>query len=292
MGYGSWTASSYSDYRATTKVANVRGMSSASLDDIYTSRRLNEALSPMNVVRESCDSAEHPNSFPVILALDVTGSMGSAAQKVAAKLSDIMKTLYNQVPDVQFMFMGIGDMECDRAPVQLTQFESDVRMAQQLEKIYFEGGGGGNGYETYTTAWYMGSRHCKLDCWKKNRKGLIITLGDEPLNPILRASDLKYFIGDNSQDIDTNSLYQEASQKYDIYHISVDDQDTCYAYRTSLIDESWTKVIPASHYSVCNLNNLASKITSIIKDHYNNNFLNSQVSYIQPNISEDEMISW
>lgn len=291
MGYGSWTASSYSDYRATTKVSNVRGMSSASLDDIYTSRRLNEALSPMKVIRESCDSDEHPNSFPVILALDVTGSMGSAAQKVAAKLNDIMKTLYNQVPDVQFMFMGIGDMECDYAPVQLTQFESDVRMAQQLEKIYFEGGGGGNGYETYTTAWYMGSRHCKLDCWKKNRKGLIITLGDEPLNPILRASDISRFIGDNSQDIDTESLYQEASQKYDIYHISVDDYDTCYKYRDSLVDRTWTKVIPESHYSVCGLDSLANKITNIIKDHYNQNFANSQVSYNGLD-NDDGMISW
>lgn len=291
MGYGSWTACSYSDYRATTKVSNIKGMSSASLDDIYTSRRLNEALSPMKVIRESCDSDEHPNSFPVILALDVTGSMGSAAQKVAAKLNDIMKTLYNQVPDVQFMFMGIGDMECDYAPVQLTQFESDVRMAQQLEKIYFEGGGGGNGYETYTTVWYMGSRHCKLDCWKKNRKGLIITLGDEPLNPILRASDISRFIGDNSQDIDTESLYQEASQKYDIYHISVDDYDTCYKYRDSLVDRTWTKVIPESHYSVCGLDSLANKITNIIKDHYNQNFANSQVSYNGLD-NDDGMISW
>ena len=291
MGYGSWTAQSYSDYRSTTKVSDVRGMSSASLNDIYTSRRLNEALSPMHVTRESCDSAEHPNSFPVILALDVTGSMGSAAQKVAAKLSDIMKTLYNQVPDVQFMFMGIGDMECDYAPVQLTQFESDVRMAQQLEKIYFEGGGGGNEYETYTTAWYMGSRHCKLDCWKKDRKGLIITLGDEPLNPILKANDLKRFIGDTCQDIDTKSLYKEASAKYEIYHLSVDDYDTCYKYRKSLVDNSWTDVIPESHYSVCTLDNLAEKITSIIKNHYNTEFVESKISHNAIN-EEDEMISW
>ena len=291
MGFGTYSVKAYSDYRSTTAVSDIRGMASASLNDIYTSRCLNEALSPMHVIRESCDSNEHPNSFPVILALDVTGSMGSAAQKVAAKLNDIMKTLYNQVPDVQFMFMGIGDMECDYAPVQLTQFESDVRMAQQLEKIYFEGGGGGNGYETYTIAWYMGSRHCKLDCWKKNRKGLIITLGDEPLNPILRASDINRFIGDQSQDIDTESLYQETSMKYDIYHISVDDYDTCYKYRDSLVDSSWTKVIPKSHYSVCKLDNLANKITDIIKNHYTENFANSQVSYANTD-EDDGMISW
>lgn len=291
MGYGSYSTASYSAYRCTTSVSNIEGMKAASLSDIYTERRLNQALSPWNVTRESCDSEEHPNSFPVILALDVTGSMGSAAQRVAAKLNDIMKSLYNKVPDVQFMFMGIGDMECDDAPVQITQFESDVRMAQQLEKIYFEGGGGGNDYETYTTAWYMGSRHCKLDCWKNGRRGLIITLGDEPLNPILRKNDIKRFIGDNVQDIDTKVLYEDTKEKYDIYHLSINDEATCYSYRAPRVDKSWLEVLPESHYKVCGLDDLADTITDIIKQHYDSEF--SEPSCSNYTYSKDEdMISW
>ena len=291
MGYGSYSTASYCNYRSTTAVSNIADMKTASLSDIYTERRLNQALSPMNVTRESCDSEEHPNSFPVILALDITGSMGSAAQRVAAKLNDIMKSLYNKVPDVQFMFMGIGDIECDDAPVQITQFESDVRMAQQLEKIYFEGGGGGNGYETYTTAWYMGSRHCKLDCWKNGRRGLIITLGDEPLNPILRKNDIKRFIGDNVQDIDTKVLYEDTKEKYDIYHLSIDDAATCYSYRAPRVDKSWLEVLPESHYKVCGLDDLADIITDIIKQHYDSEF--SEPSCSSYTYSKDEdMISW
>ena len=162
MGGGSWTAQSYTAYRSTTKACNMDALNSASVYDIYQQKSLNQALSPMNVMREACDSEEHPNSLPVIIGLDVTGSMGSASARCAQKLSDIMTEVIKKTKDVQFMFMGIGDVECDRVPIQLTQFESDVRIAQQMEKIYFEGGGGGNGYESYTAAvivsWIVGKR--------------------------------------------------------------------------------------------------------------------------------------
>ena len=217
MGGGSWTAQSYTAYRSTTKACNMDALNSASVYDIYQQKSLNQALSPMNVMREACDSEEHPNSLPVIIGLDVTGSMGSASARCAQKLSDIMTEVIKKTKDVQFMFMGIGDVECDRVPIQLTQFESDVRIAQQMEKIYFEGGGGGNGYESYTAAWYMGSRHCKLDCWKKGKKGLIITLGDEPLNPILESYGLKRATGDSLQaDVKTKELYGETAEKVEM----------------------------------------------------------------------------
>lgn len=81
--------------------------------------------------------------------------------------------------------MGIGDLSYDRFPIQASQFESDIRIAEQLEKVYFEFGGGGNFYESYTAAWYFGARHTKLDCWNRGKKGIIITIGDERLNPYL-----------------------------------------------------------------------------------------------------------
>ena len=63
--------------------------------------------------------------------------------------------------------MGIGDLAYDYAPIQASQFESDIRIAEQLDKIYFEGGGGGNNFESYTAAWYFGVHNCKLDCWNR-----------------------------------------------------------------------------------------------------------------------------
>lgn len=109
----------------------------------FKSCGLNAALDPKNVIRECRDSDEHPNTIPVILALDVTGSMGDAAVAVAKKLNVIMTRLFENIKDVEFMIMGIGDLAYDSTPIQASQFESDIRIAEQLDKLYFEYGGGG-----------------------------------------------------------------------------------------------------------------------------------------------------
>ena len=120
------------------------------VQDIYKARHISPLLDPKNVMRECCDSEEHPNTLPVILALDVTGSMGDSAVRVAQKLNEIITDIYDDgsIKDVQFCVMGIGDLSCDDAPIQISQFESDIRIAEQMDAIYFEGGGGGNRYES------------------------------------------------------------------------------------------------------------------------------------------------
>ena len=227
MGGGSWTTQSFTSYSTVTKGAtlNSRGVldTSMSNQEMFKARRVDKALNPYNVMRECRDSEEHPETTPVILALDVTGSMGDAAVEVAKKLNVIMTKLYDQVKDVEFMIMGIGDLYCDNGPIQISQFESDIRIAEQLDKLWFEFGGGGNMSESYTAAWYMGSRHCDLDCWKRGKKGIIITMGDERLNPYLPEQSLMLQTGDDLEaDVETKNLYEEVSEKFDIYHIHVD----------------------------------------------------------------------
>lgn len=49
-------------------------------------------------------------------------------------------------------------------------------LPEQLDKVYFEYGGGGNGFESYSAAWYFGTHHTKLDCWNRGKRGIIITI--------------------------------------------------------------------------------------------------------------------
>ena len=283
MGSGSWTTSAYASY---TK--SVRGMglddylnTSFTAQEIYKAHKLAKTLDPKNVIRACHDSAEHPESFPVILALDVTGSMGDASVRVAQKLNEIMTELYadETVKDVEFCIMGIGDLSYDEAPIQMSQFESDIRIAEQLDQIYFEAGGGGNHYESYTAAWYMGVNHCDLHCWKRGKKGLIITMGDELPNPYLpkesiyryAAGGLAGVTGDSLQgDVETKELLEETLKKFDVYHIAVDDRATSYQrYKRYDIDEKWRDLL-GDHYSVANLNSLANVIINIVKKHASN----------------------
>ena len=274
MGGGSWTTKSFANY-----VTDTRGVSadtfttmSYTAQDMYKANHLSAVLNPMNVMRECCDSEEHPNTLPVILALDVTGSMGDASVKVAQKLNQIMTDLYSDdgVKDIEFCIMGIGDVACDDSPVQMSQFESDIRIAEQLDQLYFEGGGGGNSYESYSAAWYMGVNHCKLDCWNRGQKGIIITLGDELPNPYIPASLGRHTQGHYLQgSVETSDLIEEAKEKYDLYHISVKDRSSSYDWNNNRynLDKAWSELLGEDHYFVATLDNLANTIVNIVKNH-------------------------
>ena len=270
MGYGSWDADSYRTYaystgRSVTSTGDLDG--TYTHQDLFVSKKIDPKLIPLNVMRECNDSDEHPETVPVILALDVTGSMGSAAAEVAKKLNTVMTKLYENVKDVEFMVMAIGDLVYDRAPIQISQFEADIRVAEWLDKVYFEGGGGGNAFESYTAAWYMGLRHMMLDSWKRGKKGILITMGDEPLNPYLSAEELSKVTGDHLQgDVETKDLYRAACEKFDIYHLAVDDHATSYRYYASAVDDSWKKYLDSNHFRVVTLDNIVPQIIDIVTE--------------------------
>lgn len=291
MGCGSWTSDSFKSYsksvgRSVSKAGVID--SDYSNQEMFKARHLDSALDPKNVIRECCDSEEHPNTLPVILALDITGSMGDAAVEVAKKLNIIMTKLYEKISDVEFMVMGIGDLAYDDYPIQASQFESDIRIAEQLDKIYFEFGGGGNSYESYTSAWYFGSRHTKLDCLDRGRKGIIITMGDEELNPYLplngSSCGLSKATGDNLQaDIETKDLYEEVSEKFNVYHLNVE-----HGYRRmhESIERSFKMYLDDNHFKTVNMDNIADTIVDIIVSEAENNTTVSNVS------ANNEEITW
>ena len=199
-----------------------------------------------------------------------------------------MTELYENpnVPDVEFCIMGIGDLAYDAAPIQISQFESDIRIAEQLDQLYFEFGGGGNKYESYSAAWYMGINHCKLDCWDRRQKGIIITMGDELPNPYLPAKGmfgggLGIATGDKLQgDIETSELLEETKKKFDIYHISIDDVSSSYEfYKQCDIDKKWKDLL-GNNYQVCSLDVLPRAITEIVSG-------NRSVSY-----NDSDVVSW
>lgn len=234
----------------------------------YKARTMDPALDPRNFkVRECCNSEEHPNTIPVILALDVTGSMGSACAETAAALGTIIMNLYKNHKDIEICVMGIGDLAYDRAPIQMSQFESDIRIAESLDKIFMEHGGGGNSFESYTAAWYMGLKRTKLDCFdKQNRKGIIITMGDEPLNPYLPVRSLNGAVnGTEQSDVETPTLYSAASQKFDIFHIAVDSPDDSYRHYARDIQDSFGQIL-GSRLRVSTIQQLAGTIEACINE--------------------------
>ena len=199
--------------------------STKSREEVFSQRNLDPLMDPKRAeIRESRDSDEHPESFPIIIALDETGSMGHIPEKLIKDIfPDIMEKILNAgVPNPQVLFMGIGDC-CynEQAPLQVGQFESsDELMEKWLTKIYLEGRGGGNRHESYPIAWYFTHRHVVTDAWEKRKvKGVLITIGDEPCQRLLTKEQLNRYVDNAQADVTISELLPEVQKYWNVFHI-------------------------------------------------------------------------
>ena len=220
MGGGSYSTEAR-HVRATSM-----GYHTKSAQEIF-STSMNNAMNPNGVtLRESRDSDEHPTSLAIVLALDVTGSMGSIPHYLVKEgLPHIMDGIIQRgIEHPQMLFMGIGDHEMDRAPLQIGQFESsDELLDKWLTDLWLEGGGGGNRGESYMLAWLFAGRYTSIDCWEKRQeKGFLFTVGDEPVLPEVPGAAIKAIMGEpQAANVTTAELLDEARKTYDVYHVHV-----------------------------------------------------------------------
>jgi hypothetical protein len=240
MGHGS-----YSSHDHTIR-ATAAGYYDKSAADVFVKRALDNAMSPVGLkIRESRDSADHPESLAVIIALDVTGSMHTVPHELVKNgLPNIMDRIFKEgVKDPQILFLGIGDHKCDQAPLQVSQFESsDELLDKWLTNVFLEGGGGGNGGESYMLAWYLAAHHTSIDCQeKRDRKGLLFTIGDEPIHGGISKESLDSIMGPGEHKNYTSAeLLKEAQEKYHVYHIHIKETLTGSQRSTA---EGWKDLI-------------------------------------------------
>ena len=262
MGHGSYSSSR----RAVT--ADSLGYSTKSAREIFSERTMNSAMNPNGLdIRESRDSAEHPESVAIVLALDVTGSMGSIPHFLVKEgLPHIMQTIIDKgIKDPQLLFLGIGDHECDNAPLQVGQFESsDSLLDHWLTTVFLEGGGGGNMGESYHLAWYLAGYHTSIDCLeKRNKKGFLFTIGDEPDLKEIPKHALERIMGPGKQTGFSNvELLDKAKEMYHVYHLHLKQGSN--GTRQDVMD-GWKQLIGADNLIIIDRKEeVASKITEIV----------------------------
>ncbi|MEP6929687.1 MAG: hypothetical protein ABI850_06730 [Flavobacterium sp.] len=264
------------DLGARDDRAKKAGYGHKAASEIFTQNSLRMAHESMNpngiTFREARDSAIHPNSVPIILGLDVTGSMGHIPHELIKEgLPKLMGgIIQGGVPDPALLFLGIGDHECDRFPLQAGQFESgDEELDMWLTRTYIEGGGGGNAGESYLLAWYFAAFHTKTDAFeKRGQKGLLFTVGDEPNLPTLPASAIKEIMGAGQQTYTNLELLKEAQKRYEVYHISVLHSDQ--AVRANV---AWKELLGENCLSIEDHREIPNIITKIICDKHKNSGL-------------------
>lgn len=263
MGYSRWDDSDWKSYSAVT--------TRSTREEIFSNRNIFENFNPQKVVlRESRDSELNPLSTPLIFGLDVTGSMGIIAEKMAKEgLGALVNGILDRVPvtDPHIMIMGVGDASCDSGPLQVTQFESDIRIAEQLSNIWLEGGGGGNSYESYDLPWYFAANKTSTDAWeKRGKKGYLFTIGDELPPPGVSGYDLKKVFGKGewpSQVSATESL-ADAQEKYEVFHVIVEQGDFCRRNKEE-VTSKWKRILDRRAIRLSDYNYISQVIISAIE---------------------------
>lgn len=252
--------------------ASTAGYTTVTTDTMHTvfeqvaKRKIHESMDPKTIkIREARDSSTHPNTIPIIFCLDLTGSMRSIpVHLIKEGLPKLMSNLMQKgIADPALLFMGIGDHECDQAPLQVGQFESgDLELDTWLTRTWPEGGGGGNAGESYLLAWYFAANHTVTDAWeKRGEKGFLFTVGDEPTLKSLPKNVLKSLMEESSaqSSLDYKDLLKAAQEKYNVYHLHVLEGS---AGERSL--KSWQDLLGQNCIAVENHEDIANIMVDIV----------------------------
>lgn len=232
MGYGSYTAADWGKLRMSRNMDQTKGER-----EIFRQNQMNPKFDPKFIEkREARDSEDHPNSTPIIIGLDVTASMGYVSNQIAREsLNETMMKLYstNAIEDPAILFAAYGDYR-DQAPLQVTQFESDIRIAEQLLDLWLENGG--NGSVVPFLLWYFAAKHTKLDSYEKHgKKGFLITIGD---SAECRNENMDYLydrVFGETVTFSAKTVLEAAKEKFDVMHIFIDNQDKVPSFFTRML---------------------------------------------------------
>lgn len=287
MGGGSYTneeAKAFKSTRGADPFKHTKAIASgtvkAALHEDLDPKKLNKAGIK---IRECLDSPEHPESLAIAFGLDVTGSMSVIPRQIIDKLPIFFTALLEKgfVKHPAVCFGAIGDANGDRAPLQVTQFESDIKGFEQLANVWLEGGGGGTAAESYELFMHFMGKYSKLDCFdKRGQKGFLFIIGDELATTILPGAvryevktanynwELsKYHVRDVIGDtIESNIPFDEVletlREQYEVCWIY--PKEASYFTEYTQIHEHWKKVFGEDYYELTKTEDFVELVIMII----------------------------
>lgn len=119
--------------------------------------------------------------------------------------------------------------------------------------------------ESYLLAWYFAGNHVKTDAFnKRNKKGYVFTIGDEPTLKSLPINAVKELLKESAigqQSYTADDLLKKAQEQNFVYHIHIDHG---YQGTSNSIINNWKPIIGQNLIVIKDYRDLAKTISNII----------------------------
>ncbi len=153
---------------------------------------------------------------PLIVAVDVTGSMSSWPAEIFDRLPLLFNTLCQYREDLEVCFAAIGDARCDQWPLQVTTFASGFDLEQLLGSLYGEGGGG-DAPEDYGLFAHWVNTHVQVP---NAQDPFLIVYGDITMHEKVPSEAVAHYLGDKlKHDVDSIKAWQQVVKTWNTWFL-------------------------------------------------------------------------
>jgi len=154
---------------------------------------------------------------PLIIAVDVTGSMASWPAEIFDRLPLLYNTLSQYREDLEICFAAIGDAAYDQWPLQVTTFAGGFDLEQLLGSLYGEGGGG-DAPESYGLFARWVNTHVEIP--NAEEPPFLIVFGDVTMHPKTATDHVTHYLGDRvGREIDAVQEWHQVSKTWNTWFL-------------------------------------------------------------------------
>lgn len=221
--------------------------------DVHVGRSYDDARSSNKDISELVEKSLETNSeSPLVIACDVTGSMGEWPATMFSKLPYLeLEGKEYLGDDMEISFAAVGDVYSDDYALQVRKFTKGTELKEKLEELVIEGGGGGQTMESYDLCALYYSRKVKMP---KAIKPIFIFIGDEGCYDSIDRESAKTYAGiELKERLPTKQVMKDLQSKYSVYLIRK-PYDNGYGDSMSSTDKKlykeWADMLGEDHISI------------------------------------------
>jgi hypothetical protein len=191
---------------------------------------------PNDKIIDPSKHIETASKNPLIIAVDVTGSMADWPFEIFDRLPLLYNTLSQYRDDLEICFAAIGDANVDSWPLQVTTFASGFDLEQLLGSLYGEGGGG-DAPESYGLFAHWVNSHVKVGDLQEDP--FLIVFGDVSMHGKVPAESIRNLLGDKAvRDVDSIDAWRRVTKTWNTWFLR---RPT--GKRGDTVDQQWAEAI-------------------------------------------------